>query len=84
MKNWNRKRVITVFVLLSSVIIIFSIAMGFKGFSSTPVMKTLADTVIINKPFKLPDGYTASSWWTEVSGQYAISSIQVVPTMREL
>jgi hypothetical protein len=54
MKNWKRKRVITVFVLLASVIIIFSIAMGFKGFSSTPVMKSLADTVIINKPFKLP------------------------------
>jgi Soluble lytic murein transglycosylase and related regulatory proteins (some contain LysM/invasin domains) len=54
MKNWNRKRVITVFVLLASVIIIFSIAMGFTGFSSTPAMKSLADTVIINKLFKLP------------------------------
>ena len=58
MKNWNSKRVITVFVLLTSVIIIFSIAMGFKGFSNTPVMKSLADTVIINRPFKLPADVT--------------------------
>lgn len=58
MKNWNSKRVITVFVLLTSVIIIFSIAMGFKEFSNTPVMKSLADTVIINRPFKLPADVT--------------------------
>ncbi|MGD0342398.1 MAG: lytic transglycosylase domain-containing protein [Bacteroidales bacterium] len=54
MKNWNRKRVVTLIVLLASVIIIFSIGMGFKGFSGTPVSRSLADTVIINKPFKLP------------------------------
>jgi hypothetical protein len=54
MKNWKSKRVITVFVLLVCMVIIFSVAMGFKGFSSTLDIKTLADTVIINKPFKLP------------------------------
>jgi hypothetical protein len=54
MKNWEWKRVITGVVLLITVIIIFSIAIGFKGFSSTPFTKSLADTVIINRPFRLP------------------------------
>jgi hypothetical protein len=54
MKDRERKRVITASVLMASAIIIFLIAMGFKGFSSTPDIKSQADTVIINKPFKLP------------------------------
>jgi membrane-bound lytic murein transglycosylase D len=58
MKDRERKRAITAIVLLASVIIIFSIAMGFKGFSSVPDTKSPADTVIINKPFKLPADVT--------------------------
>jgi membrane-bound lytic murein transglycosylase D len=54
MKNRERKRVVTVFVLSASVIIIFLIAMGFKGFSSNPEIKPPVDTIIINKSFKLP------------------------------
>jgi Transglycosylase SLT domain. len=58
MKNRERKRVITASVLMASAIIIFLIAMGFKGFSSAPEIKFPADTVIINKPFKLPANIT--------------------------
>jgi membrane-bound lytic murein transglycosylase D len=58
MKDRERKRIITIFVLLASVIIIFFIAMGFNGFSNTPEMKSLVDTLIINKPFKLPADVT--------------------------
>jgi len=58
MKDRERKKAITAFVLLASVIIIISIAMGFKGFSSMPYTNSPADTVIINKPFKLPTDVT--------------------------
>jgi len=58
MKDRERKKAITAFVLLASVIIIISIAMGFKGFSSIPYTNSPADTVIINKPFKLPTDVT--------------------------
>ena len=58
MKDRERKKAITAFVLLASVIIIISIAMGFKGFSSIPDTNSPADTVIINKPFKLPADVT--------------------------
>ena len=58
MKDRERKKAITAFVLLASVIIIISIAMGFKGFSSIPYTNSPADTVIINKPFKLPADVT--------------------------
>jgi membrane-bound lytic murein transglycosylase D len=54
MKNLETKRVITIIVLLVSVFSIFSIAMGFKGFSNTPGTIATADTIIINKSFKLP------------------------------
>lgn len=54
----NRKPILTVFVLVSTLIIVFSIAWGFYGFSNTPSTKPLQDTIYSNKPYKLPDEVT--------------------------
>jgi membrane-bound lytic murein transglycosylase D len=54
----QRKRIINVIVMLASGFIIFSVALGFKGFSSVNETRSLADTVIINRPYKLPDDVT--------------------------
>lgn len=55
----NRKTVLTAFVLIGTVIIILSIAQGFKGFSSNPEREhQTLDTVYSIKSFKLPDNVT--------------------------
>jgi hypothetical protein len=59
MTNPNRKTVLTAFVLISTIIIILSIALGFKGFSSIQEKETQeSDTVYNIKSFKLPDNVT--------------------------
>lgn len=55
----DRKTTLTAFVLISTIIIILSIAQGFKGFnSSTEVMNPASDTVYSSQSFKLPDTIT--------------------------
>jgi len=55
----DRKTTLTAFVLISTIIIILSIAQGFKGFnSSTEVMNPTSDTVYSSQSFKLPDTIT--------------------------
>ena len=59
MTNPNRKTILTAFVLTGTIIIILSIAQGFKGFnSSTEVMNPTSDTVYSSQSFKLPDTVT--------------------------
>jgi hypothetical protein len=59
MTNPNRKTILTAFVLISTIIIILSIAQDFKGFSSSPVREHSAlDTVYSIQSFKLPDNVT--------------------------
>lgn len=52
------KTVITVFILLISIIAIFFIAAGFKEFGGKSQLISPSDTVIVNKPFKLPGSVT--------------------------
>jgi membrane-bound lytic murein transglycosylase D len=59
MINPNRRTVLTAFVLITTIIIIFSIAQGIKGFSSSPEREQqVLDTVYSIKSFKLPDNVT--------------------------
>jgi len=59
MTNPNRKTVLTAFVLISTIIIILSIAQGFKGFSNSPESRHPGlDTVYSIQSFKLPDNVT--------------------------
>lgn len=59
MKYPDRKTTLTVFVLLSSTIIILSIAQGFKGFTgSKESIHTSFDTVYSSQTFKLPENVT--------------------------
>jgi hypothetical protein len=59
MTNPNRKTVLTAFVLISTIIIILSIALGFKGYSSSHKGEHPAlDTVYSIQSFKLPDNVT--------------------------
>jgi membrane-bound lytic murein transglycosylase D len=56
MINPYRKRLVMAFALFSTFIILFSVAQGFKGFSSTRDNEFAAlDTVNVIKTFKLPD-----------------------------
>jgi hypothetical protein len=59
MTNQKKKTTLTAFILISTIIIILSIALGFKGFSSSqePVHLVL-DTIYNIKSFKLPDNVT--------------------------
>ena len=54
----DRKTIVTALVLLSSSFIILTIAFGFRGLGGIAPLKTTPDTVIINKPFRLPDTIT--------------------------
>ena len=55
----NRKTVITTFVLISTIIIILSIALGFKGFGISPEIKQIAfDTGYSIRSYKLPENVT--------------------------
>ena len=59
MTNPNRKTILTAFVLISSIIIILSIALGFKGFGTSQETRNQApDTVYGIKSFKLPVNVT--------------------------
>ena len=59
MINPNRKTVITTFVLISTIIIILSIALGFKGFGISPEIKQIAfDTGYSIRSYKLPENVT--------------------------
>jgi membrane-bound lytic murein transglycosylase D len=56
MANLNRKTVLTAFVLVSTIIVILSIALSFKGFSiSQERPHQLSDTIYSIRSFKLPD-----------------------------
>jgi len=54
----ERKTLVTALVLLSSSFVILTIAFGFRGLSGIPSRNQAVDTVIINKPFRLPDTVT--------------------------
>ena len=59
MTNPNRKTVLTAFVLISAIIIIFSFAQGFKAFGNSQESDHKAsDTSYSNRSFKLPDDVT--------------------------
>jgi membrane-bound lytic murein transglycosylase D len=59
MTNPNRKMALTAFVMVSTIIIILSIALGFKGFSSSPDREhSSKDTVYSIQAFRLPDNVT--------------------------
>jgi membrane-bound lytic murein transglycosylase D len=59
MTNPYRKRVITAFILISAIIVIFSVAQGFKGFAgSQDADYKSTDTVYSIKTFKIPDVVT--------------------------
>jgi len=59
MTNPNRKTVLKSFVLISAIIIIFSVGQGVKGFGNSPESDHKAsDTSYSNRSFKLPDNVT--------------------------
>jgi len=59
MTNSNRKTVLTAFVLTGTIIIILSIAQGFKGFDNNSSRELqVFDTIYNIKSFKLPDNVT--------------------------
>jgi membrane-bound lytic murein transglycosylase D len=59
MINPDKKTVLTAFVMIGTIIIIFSIAQGFKGFSNSPERTyPLPDTIYSIQSFKLPDNVT--------------------------
>jgi hypothetical protein len=59
MINPNRKTLLTAFILVGTIIIILSIAQGFKGFCSSPEGEYPAfDTTYSIQSFKLPDNVT--------------------------
>lgn len=59
MANTKRKAILTSLVLISTIIIILSVAQGFKGFVTRSGLQQQAfDTVYSIKPFKIPDNIT--------------------------
>jgi membrane-bound lytic murein transglycosylase D len=55
----NKKTALTAFVLIATITVILSIALGFKGFSSSPAGGRLVfDSTYSIQPFKLPDNVT--------------------------
>jgi membrane-bound lytic murein transglycosylase D len=54
----NRKTILTAIVLVSTAFIIFSVVQGFNGSTGTPSNINIPDTILLNKPFKLPDNVT--------------------------
>jgi len=55
MKNSENKTVLTVFVLISSSIVILAVALGFKQSGNEPEVATGRDTIYSIKPFTIPD-----------------------------
>jgi membrane-bound lytic murein transglycosylase D len=51
----KKKTIFTAFVIIGAGIILFSIAGAFKSFSNASGSGFLPDTIVSNKPFKLPD-----------------------------
>lgn len=59
MLNPFRKTILTAFVLFSSIIIILSIGLGFKGFGTSPgIRNNILDTIYGIRSFKLPESVT--------------------------
>ena len=58
MTNPNRKTLLAAFVLFGTIIIILSIAQGFKGFNSSHGRDQAFDTAYTIRPFKLPENVT--------------------------
>jgi len=54
----NRKTILTAIVLVSAAFIFFSVVQGFNGSNGTPSNIDIPDTILLNKPFKLPDNVT--------------------------
>jgi membrane-bound lytic murein transglycosylase D len=50
----DRKTLFTALILLATSFVILTIAFGFRGLSGISSQNGVADTVIINKPFKIP------------------------------
>ena len=55
MSNTNLRKVLTAFILTGTVIVIFSIAQGFKGSGTPPSGSAYPDTTYSNKTYKLPE-----------------------------
>lgn len=55
MKSINSKTVLTVFVLISSSIVILAVALGFKQSAADNPPARMADTLYAVKPFTIPD-----------------------------
>ena len=51
----KKKTILTAFIIIGAGIILFSIAGAFRSFSNAPGSGFLTDSVVSNKPFKLPD-----------------------------
>lgn len=59
MMNQNRRTIFTAFVMASVAFIVFSVIQGFNSISPVPEETANAtDTLILNKPYKLPDTVT--------------------------
>lgn len=58
MTNPGRKRVLTTIVLTGTIILILSIASGFKRFSNDSIIGRFSDTVYTVRSFKLPESVT--------------------------
>lgn len=56
MKYSTRNTVITTFIFASLIILFFTIAIGFKGLSSTPAADMPADTLYSNISYQIPSG----------------------------
>ncbi|MCU0474073.1 MAG: lytic transglycosylase domain-containing protein [Bacteroidales bacterium] len=55
MPDSNSKKILTAFIFAGNVIVLFSIALGFKGFSNPPAARASSDTLFSNKTYKLPE-----------------------------
>jgi len=58
MVNSKRKTIIAAFIVLSTLFIIFSAVVGFKGYSNPSNNVFSEDTVFTNRTYKLPDNVT--------------------------
>jgi hypothetical protein len=59
MINPNRRAIISAFVLLSAIVIIISVALGFKGFGNNPeVRQKEVDSVYSIRSYKMPEKVT--------------------------
>jgi membrane-bound lytic murein transglycosylase D len=54
----NRKTILAALILAGIVIIILSVTQSFKGSGNSLILKNPADTIYLNKPYKLPETVT--------------------------